>query len=198
MTELALDRDDIVDAAVEILRTEGFEAVSMRSVAARLGVSPFPLYSRVGNKDALLDAIADRLVTDASPAPKPREPWPAYAERWARSLRARLHSAPELGKLLGARRHAYVGAVDPLVTLLRDSGVPADDAVRAARLLLWATVGFVIVEGGALRTAATRRGAGTRRRKAGADPTGVGPDDTDALFDQHLRYLVAGLSADLA
>ena len=35
----------------------GAIAVSMRRVAARLGVSPIPLYSRVGNKDALLDAV---------------------------------------------------------------------------------------------------------------------------------------------
>ena len=56
-----LDADEIVSAAVEIFRESGLDAVSMRSVAARLGVSPVPLYSRIGNKDALVDAIADRL-----------------------------------------------------------------------------------------------------------------------------------------
>jgi TetR/AcrR family tetracycline transcriptional repressor len=39
----------------------------MRSVSARLGVSPVPLYSRVGNKDVLLDAVADRLLADLAP-----------------------------------------------------------------------------------------------------------------------------------
>src|SRR5216683_2954396 len=54
-----LDADEIVTAAVEIFRESGLDAVSMRSVATRLGVSPVPLYSRIGNKDALVDAIPD-------------------------------------------------------------------------------------------------------------------------------------------
>jgi TetR/AcrR family transcriptional regulator, tetracycline repressor protein len=191
---LPIDRDDIIDAALAILREDGFEAVSMRSVAAKLGVSPFPLYSRVGNKEAMLDAIADRLVTDASPAPAPGEHWAAYADRWARSLRARLHSAPELGKVLGTRRQVYIGAVDPLVATLRASGVERDDAVRSARLLLWSTVGFAIVEGGALRTSTTHRDRG---RKSGGDPAGVAAADADALFDQHLRYVIDGLAREL-
>ena len=48
-TELELDADEIVTAAVAIFEESGLDAVSMRSVSARLGVSPVPLYSRVGN-----------------------------------------------------------------------------------------------------------------------------------------------------
>ena len=60
-------------AAVEIFEESGLDAVSMRSVSARLGVSPVPLYSRIGNKEALVDAIADRLLANlAPPAPKTR------------------------------------------------------------------------------------------------------------------------------
>jgi TetR/AcrR family tetracycline transcriptional repressor len=194
-SELPIDHDDVVDAALAILRKDGLEAVSMRSVAAKLGVSPFPLYSRVGNKEAMLDAIADRLVTDASPEPAPGEHWAHYAERWARSLRERLRSTPELGKVLGTRRRVYVGAVDPLVAALHDSGIERDDAVRAARLLLWSTVGFVIVEAGAIRTSSTS--SRRKRGKAGSDPTGVSIEDADALFDQHLRYVIAGLGSEL-
>ena len=61
----------------------------MRSVSARLGVSPVPLYSRIGNKDALLDAIAERLLADLAPPPDDGEPWDEYALRWARELRVR-------------------------------------------------------------------------------------------------------------
>lgn len=192
---LTIDRDDIVDAALAILRDEGLEAVSMRSVAAKLGVSPFPLYSRIGNKEALLDAVADRVVSEAAPRPRAGEHWAAYAERWARSMRKRLRSAPEVGKLLGARRHAYVEAVDPLITSMRDAGIERDDAVRSARLLLWSTIGFVIVEGGAITTSATRRRR--RGRKTASDPSGVSPEDADALFDQHVRYVIDGLVRDI-
>ena len=46
--DFELDADEIVIAAVEIFEEFGLDAVSMRSVSARLGVSPIPLYSRVG------------------------------------------------------------------------------------------------------------------------------------------------------
>ena len=82
--DLDLEADEIVTAAVEIFQESGLDAVSMRSVAARLGVSPMPLYSRVGNKDALLDAIAERLLEDLAPPATDDEPWDAYALRWAR------------------------------------------------------------------------------------------------------------------
>ena len=88
-----LDADEIITAAVEILEEFGLDAVSMRNVSSRLGVSPVPLYSRIGNKDALLDAIADRLLADLAPPTGEGEPWDQYAVRWARELRTRLRRA---------------------------------------------------------------------------------------------------------
>jgi AcrR family transcriptional regulator len=70
-----LDADEIVTAAVEIFRESGLDAVSMRSVAARLGVSPVPLYSRIGNKEALIDAIAERIFANVTPPRVGDEPW---------------------------------------------------------------------------------------------------------------------------
>ena len=70
-----LDADEIVSAAVEIFRESGLDAVSMRSVATRLGVSPVPLYSRIGNKDALVDAIADHLFANVTPPRVDDESW---------------------------------------------------------------------------------------------------------------------------
>src|SRR5437588_9176066 len=93
--DLELEADEIVAAAIVILRERGLDAVSMRNVADRLGVSPMPLYTRVGNKAALIDAVADQLLTDLAPAAGPEEPWPAYAERWCRELRHRLKLTPD-------------------------------------------------------------------------------------------------------
>src|SRR3982751_5904467 len=92
-TDFDLDAEEIVTAAVEIFQEAGLDAVSMRSVSTRLGVSPVPLYSRVGNRDALVDAIADRLLEDLAPPSNEHEPWDDYAVRWSRELRARLGMA---------------------------------------------------------------------------------------------------------
>lgn len=58
----SLSRDQVVDAALEVLRDEGLERVSFRAVSARLGVNPMALYTYVGAKDDLLAAMFDRIA----------------------------------------------------------------------------------------------------------------------------------------
>jgi TetR/AcrR family tetracycline transcriptional repressor len=188
-----LDADEIITAAVEIFQESGLDAVSMRSVSSRLGVSPIPLYSRIGNKEALLNAIADRLLIDLAPPTNQGEPWSEYAVRWARELRARLRRARDSRLIVSPGRAAYVEATRPLVDTMRRDGLAADAAVQATRLLTWATVGFAAVESGVKPPGRSRRGART-----GGDPGGVDPADVDTLFDLHVRYLIEGIARDLA
>lgn len=194
-SDLDLDAEEIVTVAVEIFLESGLDAVSMRSVSARLGVSPVPLYSRVGNKDALLDAIAERLLADLAPAVAAGEPWDTYAARWARELRVRSRRARDSRLLLWPGRDAYVEASRPLVDVMRRDGFAADAAVQACRLLTWATVGFGAVEIG---VEPPRRGRGPKRSRPGGDPGGVTAAEAEALFDLHIRYLIEGIARDAA
>jgi TetR/AcrR family transcriptional regulator, tetracycline repressor protein len=188
-----LDADEIVTAAVAIFRESGLDAVSMRSVSSRLGVSPVPLYSRVGNKDALVDAIADRLLADLAPASVKGESWSHYAVRWAKALRAGMRRAPDSRLIVWPGRDAYVEASRPLIEVLRRDGFAADAAIQACRLLTWATVGFSAVESGVEPRRARRR-----RSRPGSDPAGVDPAEIDTLFDLHIRYVVEGITHDAA
>jgi AcrR family transcriptional regulator len=56
-----LQRDAIVEAALVIADREGFEAVSMRRVAAELGVGTMSLYHHVADKDELVYEMADAI-----------------------------------------------------------------------------------------------------------------------------------------
>jgi AcrR family transcriptional regulator len=56
-----LRRDAIVDAALLIADREGFEAVSMRRVAAELGVGTMSLYHHVADKDELVYEMAEAV-----------------------------------------------------------------------------------------------------------------------------------------
>ena len=188
--DFELDADEIVAAAIVILQERGLDAVSMRNVADRLGVSPMPLYTRVGNKAALIDAVADHLLVDLAPPVGATEPWPEYAERWCRALRERLKQTPDSRLYLGAARDAYVEASRPLVAALRDGGLAADAAVQACRLLMWATVGFVAMEQGTSAPAAGARRGGL----SGSDPGGVTPEEADELFDLEIGILTAGIA----
>ena len=190
--ELDLDADRIVAAAIAILDEGGLDAVSMRSVAARLGVSPVPLYSRVGNKEALIEAIADRLLADLAPPDGADEPWTVYAPRWAGELRVRLGQMRDSRLIVASRRQAYVEASRPLVDTMRRDGLATDAAVQACRLIMWATVGFVALEAGAQPPPAAPR----RAVRSGGDAQGVSAEDADALFHLHIRYLVEGIARD--
>lgn len=198
-----LEAGDVVRAAVELLHEEGFEAVSMRRVAARLGVSPVPLYSRVGNKDDLLDAVADQLLADLVPAELGDAPWAECVEIWARALHERLRSVPDSRLVLRTRRWAFVDASRPLVDALRAGGFTEPEAVRACRLIMWSVIGFVTVESASVVSASVAERRGGHRNPArasssvpGGDPAGVDQADADALFAQQLRYLIAGLTTD--
>lgn len=191
--ELELDADEIVTAAVDIFLESGLDAVSMRRVSNRLGVSPVPLYSRIGNKDALIDAIAERLLEDVAPAPRPSESWTAYAARWARALRARLQLARDSRLIVACDRDAYVEASRPLIEVMRGDGLSPDTAVQACRLIMWATVGFGAVE---VRAGLPRSRRSGRRGRPGGDPTGVDGAEADVLFDMNIRYLLEGLQRE--
>lgn len=187
-----LDADEIITAAVEIFRESGLDAVSMRSVATRLGVSPVPLYSRIGNKDALIDALADRLFADVTPPRLENETWADYSARWARELRTQLIPARESRLILSLGREVFVEVSRPLVEAMRDDGFRADAAVQACRLLMWATIGFVAVESGA------RPPRRPRAVRPGGNSGGVDAAEADALFDMHIRYLIDGIARDAA
>ncbi|MFI5952291.1 TetR/AcrR family transcriptional regulator [Cryptosporangium sp. NPDC051539] len=185
-----LTADEIVRAAVAILYDQGLDAVSMRTVAARLGVSPVPLYSRVGNKEALLDAVADTVLVDVAPARGAGETWPEYTTRWASTLRDRLITIPDIRRLLTLRRSPFVPAATVLVAILRDEGgFGGRAAVEAVQLLSWAVIGYAVLESGTVES---------RPSQGGSDPTSVSREQADHLFELHVRYLVEGLERDRA
>src|SRR5687767_2606640 len=66
-----LSVDDVVDAAIALADEAGLEAVSIRALAERLGVSAMTLYTYVPGKTELLD-----LMLDALWLAMPREPAP--------------------------------------------------------------------------------------------------------------------------
>ena len=64
----SLNPDVILDAA-EVLASQGFDALTMRAVAARLDAVPMALYNHFATKDELVDALLDRVLTRFEPAP---------------------------------------------------------------------------------------------------------------------------------
>jgi AcrR family transcriptional regulator len=53
---IAIERVKIISAAIELIRKGGWEAVSARTIAQRLGSSTMPIYSAVGSMEDLKQA----------------------------------------------------------------------------------------------------------------------------------------------
>jgi len=55
-------RDEILDVAATILEEEGIEAVTMREVAARMGIRAPSLYKHVRDKDDIVAGLQERAL----------------------------------------------------------------------------------------------------------------------------------------
>ncbi|TDC01611.1 GntR family transcriptional regulator [Nonomuraea longispora] len=76
----ALNRKQVLRTAIAIADIEGLDAVSMRRLAAELGVGPMSLYRHVSSKDELVMQMTDEVFGEPElPAPGP-EGWRAKLE----------------------------------------------------------------------------------------------------------------------
>ena len=84
-----LSREAIVDAAIEVLDAEGLSAVTMRRVADVLGTGQASLYAHVADKDEMVAAVLDRVLSEVT-IPDPIDPdrWQEQLKEIARSGRA--------------------------------------------------------------------------------------------------------------
>ena len=58
-TRRPLTRDSILSAALELVDTEGLDALTMRALGARLGVEAMSIYHHLPSKQAVIDGIVD-------------------------------------------------------------------------------------------------------------------------------------------
>lgn len=114
----ALSRDQIVAEAIGLLDAEGFDALSMRKLGARLGAGATSLYTHVANKDELLELVVDQVIGEVKfPAPDPQD-WRAPMHEQADALRATLLAHPWITIVLSNAALTYLG---PNMMRLTDS-----------------------------------------------------------------------------
>lgn len=98
-----LDVDAVVAAAVAAADRAGAEALTMRRLAADLGVAPMTLYTYVPGKAELLDLVLDALYRSMTRTDTADEPWRTRVTVVAEENRV-LHDAhPWVLPLLGGR-----------------------------------------------------------------------------------------------
>ena len=140
---MPLTRDDVVDAAMGILREYGLADLSMRRLARDLGVQPGALYWHVKNKQELLTVLAGLIL-----APLARRE-AATARELAVQVRTALLSVRDGAEVVALAHALNPDAPSPLLgfgALLAGPGLPAGQAEWAGRALVHYVLGSVMEE----------------------------------------------------
>jgi AcrR family transcriptional regulator len=136
-------REQIAEAALELLDREGLEGLSMRRLGAEAGVPTSTLYGYFRDKEELVDAVID-LAASRSPLPEVTGPWRTQLRELMRWLRRGLVRHPDLVKVRLERPILSLGALrftERGMGILLEAGFGRAEAARAYQMLFVYTFG---------------------------------------------------------
>ncbi|MDV7241851.1 MULTISPECIES: TetR/AcrR family transcriptional regulator [Rhodococcus] len=120
----SLTEDQIVDAALEIIRSEGLDALSMRRLSQQLGRSQMAAYSYVADKQELLDLVAQRTLADVGIPDESVGLWDCRLRMLIDGIDSQLRRNPGIaGLLLQRMLHSDRRLVDAFMAILLSAGL---------------------------------------------------------------------------
>jgi TetR/AcrR family tetracycline transcriptional repressor len=211
--EQPLERDRVVRAALELLDQVGLDGLTLRKLAAELGVQAPALYWHFASKRELLDHMAHVIAEGASVIDLDDRPWDEGLADYARSRRRALLAHRDGARVTIGNRP--VGGMFPVfeaaLAQLVKAGFTPVEGLRSMVAISTFVAGFVVEEQAeqyrnaeegwteeqdqaAFRALLAERSYPTmvEALRVGGDPNGV---DT---FEFGLRLLIEGMRAVLA
>ena len=205
---MRLSREQVLAAALGLLDEVGLEHLTMRRLAAALGVQNGATYWHFRSKQALLEAMADTLLTGLTAGLDAESSWNERITNLAHRLRGALLSRRDGARLFSAAFFPLPNALaygEAMIATLGESGLSSRDAAWAADTLIYYVVGHTIEE--QLAAALPGRGRDATARLADAVDPQRHPHMYAALahipaphrqehFDYGLQLIVNGIRAD--
>jgi TetR/AcrR family transcriptional regulator, tetracycline repressor protein len=95
-----LTEDEIVDAALNVIRTEGLDGLSMRRLSRELGRSAMAAYWYVEDKQQLMNLVAKKMLAEV-PLPDPESgTWEEQLREVVAAIDAKLREHPGIAEIL--------------------------------------------------------------------------------------------------
>jgi AcrR family transcriptional regulator len=142
-----LTRERVVEEALAFFAHDGANALTMRRLAARLGVVPGALYHHVRNKQQLQDLLLDGVLAEVDLDLDPALGWTEQLKVLAHRLRQVLEAHPGIAGILKTRDplgpHSLALA-EAFLSPLQAAGFDDREAGPAYFLLLDYTIGFAV------------------------------------------------------
>ncbi|WP_036500482.1 MULTISPECIES: TetR family transcriptional regulator [Nocardia] len=145
---MQLHRADVIDGAIAILDQYGLADLTMRRLATALHVQPGALYWHFPNKQALLGAVADRILTPME-EPVAAADWPGQISELAHRLRSCLlayRDGAEVVSATYASRLTTSKGRERLASAMIRGGMTHEEADLAAYTLLYYVLGETVDE----------------------------------------------------
>lgn len=209
---MAIEREKILEAALNLMNEVGLDQFTTRKLAERLGVQQPALYWHFKNKADLLDALNELMLERLQPHrhPAPGETWDEFTLASARSFRKALLSVRNGARINAGTRPTTRQFADAerQLQLYVEAGFRPDEALNISIAVTRYVVGFVLEE-------QDERDRMDDDPWQGTDPTAeiapfpilaealepliaAGAINTEGVFEAGLAYMVAGIRLSLA
>jgi TetR/AcrR family tetracycline transcriptional repressor len=145
-----LDRDRLIAASFAVLEQEGLEGLSMRRVAAHLGVQAPAIYWHVDDKAALLGIMARDIYAAAYAAAPDAQDWREWLLQFGTALRVSFANHRDGARLCGLAKPA--GYPDPqehaarISAALVDLGLDRQSALSFQAIVISYVLGWSMFE----------------------------------------------------
>lgn len=196
-----ISRDSVLDTALRIVEEQGLKALSMRKLSAELGVAVTAIYWHVGNREALIALLVDRVldqlgaVTVTGPTPQAR------ITEVAHTLRRLIHEHPHMIALVHEHGQTMLMTHPAERAMAREvaaAGLGGERGALVVRAILHHVVGYVLLERAVLQspeqhpTKAELWHDADELDRPFAEALSA-DTDRDLLFSHSLDALIAGL-----
>jgi TetR/AcrR family transcriptional regulator, tetracycline repressor protein len=131
-----LTENQIVDAALAIIKESGVQALSMRSLSRQLGVSAMAAYYYVNDKQGLLDLVARRALGEIEIPDRSLGPWYLRLRVVIDQVEAELRRNQGIAEvLLGRTMFSQRRVMNAVMEILEDAGFDGPNVINGYALI---------------------------------------------------------------
>jgi AcrR family transcriptional regulator len=189
----SLSREEILEAGLLIARRDELTRLTMKKLAAELGVTPMAIYRHFENKAEVIDGVLDLFVRDAAVTEHAASEDPDDWRRWMLLTFGKMFSAlvetPGVMPFLStASRFGPAGyrTLDAILRASRRTGMSESQAVNAFAVMCAYTIGAAgLASAWTTRTSADDPDEGRRRMRLSIEsaPRSEFPNVVDGAAD---------------
>jgi AcrR family transcriptional regulator len=196
---MQLTRERIIAAAVELIERDGVGALSMRRIASELGSEVMTLYDHVPSKAALLDGVAEQVLSGIDYTTEPGTGWEEQIRGQARAFWRKARAYPRCTMVVVSRPVDSAATLQPIehaLVTLRGAGFGGEDAIRVVRTFVAYVAGALMREVGVTPGLEPQRPLGQDPAVLAADRPFLDPAEFPQVMSLSTELLNRDFDAD--